>query len=167
MIYELSLEFSPQKNPFFQDRGSGLVWGKIELYVLDNSIVLKKVIDMVWDIRELITWILDNEWNLFNDEFPRQYAKDGNSIAEFRAKYYEIYRSGDEIDDAADIMLENFGVHHCISYGMSGAETIDAYIGKINDGYEISYCGEQGNWNFEINLLKFINKAKIIRSKYL
>jgi hypothetical protein len=120
---------------------------------------------MVWDVKELIEWVLKNEWNFYNDEFPKEYILGGDSIAEYRCKYYES-RSDDNIDDEADAILDDYRMHHCIHYGMSGTETVDAYIGKRGARYEISYYyDENHNWEYTINLPDFINDVRSLKEK--
>jgi hypothetical protein len=165
MTYKLKLDFHPQENPFEQDRSEDLIWGQINLAVTDyNDQIIQDVINMIWDVKELVQWIIRNEDVLLNEEFPKPYIKGGSSIAEYIDKYYEICRSADEIDDEADDIIEKYKTHHCIYCGMSGTQTISAYIGKTNKGHEISYYNtEYENWKYQINLMEFIQNVKTVK----
>jgi hypothetical protein len=163
----LTLDFSPQENPFEEDRDKGLVWGKIALDVRDTSgQVIKSVVNMVWDVKEFIEWILENEWFLYNEEYPAKYIVGGDSVAEYRDRYYET-RPEDEIDDVADDILWGYTYRHGIHWGMSDVEVDHAYIGLRNGEYEISYYADENeNWKYNIDLGLFIDDAKNIKNKY-
>jgi hypothetical protein len=168
MIKTLRLTFFPEENPFEQDKNAGLVWGKINLNVEGpEGRVIQPVIDMVWDVKELVGWILQNETNLYNEEFPEKYIVGGNSSAEYRFMYYELCRSNDEIDDEADSILETYSMHHNVSFGMTGTKTKNIYIGKRNGEFEVSYYDIQENWKHSINLENFINDAGVINRAFI
>ena len=167
MTNKLILSFSPEENPFEQDKDRGLIWGRINLNVVNpHGEILQRVIDMVWDVKELVIWILSNEWFFYNEEFPKEYLAGGHSIAEYRWRYYDL-RTDDSIDDLADGILYKYEMRHSIHHGMSGTKTIKAYIGKRNDTYEISYCrDETRNWRYDFNIVDFINGVKEIGRNY-
>jgi|GEM_PF-5862722 hypothetical protein len=168
MNNNLVLTFSPEEDPFEEDIGRGLVWGRINLNVVDrNGEIVQRVIDMVWDVKELVEWILTNESFLYTEEYPKEYIAGGNSLAEFRYKYYD-QRPEDDIDYLADEILYQYATRHSIYYGMSGTKTIQAFIGKRNAGYEISYYPDEArSWRYDIDLAEFINGVKKIREVFL
>jgi hypothetical protein len=163
----LILTFSPEEDPFEEDKDQGLVWGRIDLNVVNrNGEVVQRVIGMVWDVRQLIEWLLTNESYLYNEQFPKEYIVGGNSLAEYRWRYYDL-RADDSIDDVADEILYNYNTRHVVYHGMSGTKTIHAYIGNRNDGHEISYYrSEAENWRYEIDLAQFMIGVRKIRDAY-
>ena len=169
MIYKLQLDFTPKQNPFFEeDINKNLVWGEIELNVLDDSgNLIQPVINMIWDVRELVEWLTTNEKSLIKEEFPEKYILEGNSIAEYRDKYYET-RLADIIDDEADNILEDYSKRHCFYYGMSGTKTDNIFIGKRNNLYEVSYYfDEKNSWVYNINLPDFMLNVKELKQRFL
>jgi hypothetical protein len=167
VINKLILSFSPEENPFEQDKARGLIWGRINLNVVNpQGEILQRVIDMVWDVKELVIWILSNEWFFRSEEFPKEYFAGGQSIAEYRWRYYDL-RTDDSIDDLADEILYKYETRHSIKSGMSGTKTISAYIGKRDDRYEISYFHDEiKNWKYDFDFVYFMNGVKEIARKY-
>jgi hypothetical protein len=167
VINKLILSFSPEENPFEQDKDRGLIWGRINLSVVNpQGEIIQCVIDMVWDVKELVIWILSNEWFFRNEEYPREYMAGGHSIAECRWRYYDL-RTDDSIDELADEILYKYGTRHSVKCGMNGTKTISAYIGKRNDTYEISYWpNETKNWKYDFDLVDFLNGVKEIGANY-
>lgn len=169
MINKLKLDFSKQENPFEQDGNAGLVWGNIDLHVVEpGGEIIQQIIDMVWDIKALIEWILGNEHRLYNEEFPKELDKGGESIAQVWSNYFDLCRSNDEIDDHADDILEDYSVHHNIRYGMTGTKTKNVYIGRRNGLYEVSfYDNGDLHWMYNIDLRVFVDEVKALSATYL
>lgn len=163
----LTFDFSPESSPFEEDKGKGLIWGRIKLNVVDQrGKILQEVINMVWDVRELMEWFLKNEWFLQNEEFPEKYVVSGNSIAELRWRYYKL-RTGDNIDDEADEVLYQFATRHDIYYPMTGTKTIHAFIGKRAGKREISfYYGPDENWRYDIELEDTMAEVRKFQERY-
>jgi hypothetical protein len=83
------MTFVPQENSFEEDKNEDLIWGKIDLRIVGNDgLLAQEVIDMTWDIEELILWVIYNEQYLLEEEF-----------------------------DEADDVLDAYRNHHCIRYG--------------------------------------------------
>jgi hypothetical protein len=144
-----------------EDEAKALLFGHLRISVnADAGRKVHELLNMQLSYKELAAWLKENRSALLEEEIPT--GESGSSgIAEAVARYYEELDPDNE-DLALDNRLYAYRVSHCIWFGQRGTDIPDIYIGLFGGTHEISFCGKNEKWKYEVDLSKFLDDAEQI-----
>jgi len=146
-------------HPFPEDPTSMYEWwAEYELEVLDeDGKLIKNVLEISWDMLDLLCWFIDNKNALLVQEIPSTNLY--SSIGETIFNFYEAMDDDFDDDKLLDDVFE-YRTTHGIRFALRGTNIPDIYIGVFNKVGTISFCDEKEKWSYEIDLANFLNNVE-------
>lgn len=108
------------------------------------------------DFSEFIFWLKDNEQEIRSTALPI-YKKSGESLAKRIRYFYEKLENED--DEIVDLMFD-YRFHHCFRFAARGTSMPEIYIGKSEDGHEVSISNIEKEWRYFIDIEDFYSNLK-------
>ncbi|MES2557275.1 MAG: hypothetical protein V4604_14065 [Bacteroidota bacterium] len=155
---KLKLSFDKKDYPYNDDsHDPNILWGLITLTVSNETTLLKEVIKWEWNILELLQWLKDNSEHLSVEELPVKLYQESDSIAK---RIYNFYNDDNLFDELTADELVEYRERHGLRFGLRGTDIKDVYIGLISNTHTISFYSMEESWNFEIDLVSFLNELR-------
>lgn len=159
----LKLIFSKKEYPYSKElHDRNIIWGHIKLNVYsDKNLVIKELVDLEWDIRDLVYWVLENKRKILEERLS---ITGNNKISGSIAKgIYDFYNKGDCFNESLLDYLFEYRQSHGIRFGLRGTEINDIYMGLNERNHEISFHDGKQSWKYDVDLSSFI---KSIENEY-
>ncbi len=151
-LHHLQLQINKEPYPYNKEQGKEGNWAHIKLDIVYQNKLIYNVVDVRWYPLEFLEWFFVNQHKIETDELK---LKNQGSIAETICNYYEEDSCYTKVD-----YLFGYRVTHCIGYGLKGITHIEAYIGKNNEGYELSIKTKDDNLKYLIDLPLFFKEIE-------
>ncbi|MCG9060228.1 hypothetical protein LH452_15205 [Laribacter hongkongensis] len=165
MTYKLSVIFHDEtiKNPVLMGFDDNARLGLIEISVkrkgMINDICLFRV---KWDINKLYSWADDNYAKIANDSLPENVEWKGSIIKSINY-FYDSFAGNDSGDDLLDKIYE-YRTSHNLVFAFRGVSVNDLYIGKVDDGFEVSGVENDNLFSYKINIESFFESMQELRT---
>jgi hypothetical protein len=154
----LNLSYQLLDHPYPDEPSSiGEQWAKIRLEILDeNEVLIKTVFDWQWDINIFLIWLIENEIAIKNENIP---INSKSSLAMSIANFYEQLDDDTIEDDKLVNAVYEYRTRHEIGFGLRGTDINNACIGLLDNKSTISFCGEDEEWDYEIDISDFFSQV--------
>ncbi|WP_241578753.1 hypothetical protein [Rosenbergiella nectarea] len=107
-------------------------------------------------LSELIDWLVENEGIIRNEKFP---VSEGNQES-LAKKVQHFYESLDISKDYLVDKMFDYRASHCLRFACRGTDISEIYIGKSDNGYEISKCTKYEHWQYFFDIDDFFHTLK-------
>ena len=154
---ELILKFEPSEgiSPGCAGFHDGAKIGLIQLIVCYSSNEQGDLLLAVkWDLRELIIWLIDNSRAISEEAIPECVRWNGSIFGSIE-KFY------DEVDIDQDEMIDRvfeYRRRHEICFGLRGLTVPSIYIGRGENGGEVSGEIDGRRFAFSIDIASFYSR---------
>lgn len=129
---------------------------QIKVVLLSNK-TKELLLEEVVDINEFTTWFFKNELEIKTVDYPISLDKN-KSIAENISLFYNSVDVDN--DDVIDKMYD-YRCSHCLRFAARGIDFPEVYIGKKDDGYELSLCSFKEKWRYKIDIDDFFSNIRL------
>lgn len=120
-----------------------------------NGMVLHRVFSARAEPEALASWTRRNAAALRNAFVPAALSGTGSIAARIR-DYYE--RLEPDSDPSVDQVFAYRNTHG-IRFALRGVAIPDVYIGRLDDGWEVSCADDGDDWSFRIDVERFLLTA--------
>lgn len=141
-----------------------IAWGKITLSINSpKGELIKEVVKLEWDIREIINWLVENKEAILLADYPIESNYKDYSIAQ---KIFDFYNKEGMLDKVLLDKVFDYRKTHGLRFGLRGTDIDDIFIGKNGKKHEISFFNKKSFWENEIDLTPFFCKIEELAVMY-
>ncbi len=158
-MFELDLKIEKlDPSQYIDTPSADEVYADISLGVLLGDGKTLNIFKIRWDVICLLRWILEKKQDILFEP-PLDLIKSDFSIAYGIRNFHEMVDLDNVKDSDLDSVFE-YKTRHGLRFALRGVDINSIYIGRSTKGHEISYCSDDSNWSYMIDLPKFITSVE-------
>lgn len=152
VVFKLRLKLKEKKYPYPNKKlDKEVIWGGIYLGVYNKSGRVCDLIDVDWDIREIISWLLENKNDILFEK-PILDTVD-KSIAEVLQNYQKMKQG---FDEDLNCKIYEYNLKHNLKNALRNNNAHDIYLGVNSEGaHEVSFCTDFEDGKYGVDLKEF------------